>query len=112
MASCSNKSEISPKELKNLLDTGANVVVLDIREPHELAISCLANHAHIPMGQLVERVDELQPFKEREIVVYCRSGQRSLQCAEFLRNKGYTALNLTGGILAWSRDVDSSCPEY
>lgn len=112
MPSCSDQSEITPLELKTLLEAGSDVVILDIREPHELAISRLGNHAHIPMGQLVERADELQPFKERKIVVYCRSGQRSLQCADFLRAKGYNALNLTGGILAWSRDVDSSCAQY
>jgi sulfur-carrier protein adenylyltransferase/sulfurtransferase len=106
------RTEITPKELKKRLDAGEKVVLLDIREPHELAICTLANTAHIPMGDLMERLSELEKYRSQDIVVYCRSGNRSDSCAEFLRDQGFSGLNLTGGILAWSDQIDSSIRKY
>jgi adenylyltransferase/sulfurtransferase len=105
--------EINPVEVKSKLDSGEDIVLLDVREPRELEIATLENTAHIPSGQLQARVNELAPFKDKTIVVYCRSGGRSNPCAEFLRSVGYQhAVNMTGGILAWADTVDSSLTKY
>ena len=113
MAGAELRTEITAKELKKRLDAGEKVVLLDIREPHELAICTLANTtAHIPMGDLMERLSELEKFRNQDIVVYCRSGNRSDSCAEFLRDQGFSGLNLIGGIIAWSDDIDSSIQKY
>ena len=113
MDSRMTKTEITPKELKKRLDTGEDIVILDVREPQELKICRLNNTFHVPMGDLQNRVDELKDYKTKEIVVYCRSGGRSGHCANFLRSQGFiNVLNLEGGILAWSDQVDSSCQKY
>lgn len=107
------KTEITPKELKNALDAGEQVALLDVRELHELAICALEYNIHIPMGELVKRQDELKNLKGQNLVVYCRSGGRSGRCADFLRGQGFkNVLNLTGGILAWSDEVDSTVQKY
>ena len=106
-------AEITPKELKQRLDKGEQLIILDIREPMELAICKLENIRHIPMGDLPQRLNELDAYKDRDIVVYCRSGGRSGQCVYYMRQHGFKrALNLTGGILAWSDDVDSTVQKY
>jgi adenylyltransferase/sulfurtransferase len=64
------------------------------------------------MGQLQARLAELEPHKDKEIVVYCRSGGRSGQCVKFMRAQGYNAVNLAGGTLAWSDQVDPSVAKY
>lgn len=107
------KLEISPTELKARLDKGDKPFILDIREPHELAVCALEHSAHIPMGELPTRHGELAAHKNSEIIVYCRSGARSDRCAAFLRSQGYAhVLNLTGGILRWADEVDSSVQKY
>lgn len=105
-------TDMTPVELKQLIDEGVSVVILDIREPQELEICRLPNTLHIPMSSLAERVGELESYKESEIVVYCRSGGRSANCCAFMREKGYRAINLTGGILAWSDQVDPTVAKY
>src|SRR5258708_20755544 len=70
-----------------------------------------ADHLHIPMGQIVDRLGELDPAQET--VVICRSGGRSLQVASFLSTHGFVSVyNLVGGILAWSRDLDPRIPPH
>ena len=107
------KLEISPAELKSRLDKGDKPFILDIREEHEVAICSLNNSAHIPMGELPNRQSELAALKDGEIIVYCRSGARSDRCAAFLRPQGFSkVLNLTGGILRWADEVDSTIQKY
>jgi len=65
---------------------------------------------HIPMGEVADRLGELD--RNREVVVLCRSGRRSLQVANFLQQNGFQAVNLAGGILAWSRELDATIPTY
>ena len=102
--------EITPKELKQRLDRGDDLFVLDVREPHEYQI-CNINGYLLPLGDLPRRVNELD--SSREIVAHCRSGKRSGEAAEFLRKAGFRKIwNLKGGILAWSDDVDPSMPKY
>jgi sulfur-carrier protein adenylyltransferase/sulfurtransferase len=102
--------EIAPRELKSRLDRGDDLFILDVREPHEYQICNLGGHL-IPLGELSRRVNELD--SSREIVAHCRSGKRSTEAVEFLRSAGFRkVLNLKGGILAWSDEVDPSVPKY
>ena len=102
--------EISPRELKARLDRCDDLFILDVREPHEFQICNLGGHL-IPLGELSRRVNELD--SSREIVAHCRSGKRSAEAVEFLRSAGFRkVLNLKGGILAWSDEVDASVPKY
>ncbi len=89
----------------------AQVQVLDVREPWEVEIASLPGAFTIPMGQIPERHAELDPA--RPLVCVCHHGMRSMQVGLFLERQGFgQVINLTGGIDAWSRLVDSSCPSY
>jgi molybdopterin/thiamine biosynthesis adenylyltransferase/rhodanese-related sulfurtransferase len=102
--------EITPRDLKSRLDRGDDLFILDVREPHEFQICNLSGHL-IPLGELPRRVHELD--SSREIVAHCRSGKRSAEAVDFLRKAGFRKiLNLKGGILAWSDEVDPSVPKY
>jgi molybdopterin/thiamine biosynthesis adenylyltransferase/rhodanese-related sulfurtransferase len=87
------------------------VVLLDVREPHELEISRLPNSVNIPLGNLAARLSELD--SAREMVVFCKSGTRSARALELLASAGFKKVkNLKGGINAWAREVDTSLPVY
>ena len=102
--------EITPLDLKSRLDRGDDLFILDVREPHEFQICNLNGHL-IPLGELPRRVHELD--SSREIVAHCRSGKRSAEAVDFLHKAGFRKiLNLKGGILAWSDEVDPSVPKY
>jgi sulfur-carrier protein adenylyltransferase/sulfurtransferase len=102
--------EISARELKDRLDRGEDVFILDVREPHEYQICNLNGHL-IPLGELPRRVHELD--SAREIVAHCKSGKRSAQAVDFLKQAGFRKIyNLHGGILSWSAEVDPSVPRY
>src|ERR1700739_2424549 len=102
--------EITPRDLKSRLDRGDDLFILDVREPHEFQICNLKGHL-IPLGELPRRVHELD--SSREIVAHCRSGKRPAEAVDFLRQAGFRkVLNLRGGILAWSDEVDPSVPKY
>jgi molybdopterin/thiamine biosynthesis adenylyltransferase/rhodanese-related sulfurtransferase len=102
--------EITPRELKARLDRGDHLYILDVRESHEYQICNLGGHL-IPLGDLSKRASELDSSKE--IVAHCRSGKRSAEAVEFLQRAGFRkVLNLKGGILAWSDEVDPSVPKY
>jgi adenylyltransferase/sulfurtransferase len=102
--------ETQVEELKRRLDAGDDVFVLDVREPHEYQI-CHINGYLIPLGDLPKRVHELD--SSRDIVVHCRSGQRSAKAVEFLRQAGFKKVsNLAGGVLAWADRVDPKMPKY
>jgi len=103
-------AQMSAVELKQRLDSGEDIFVLDVREPHEFQIANIHGHL-IPLGDLPARVSELD--SSREIVVHCKSGGRSQRAAEFLAQSGFKKLhNLAGGITAWSNDVDPTIPKY
>ena len=105
--------EITPGELKARLDAGDRVTIIDVREPFEWEIANLEAHGArlIPLGELADRVGELDPGEE--MVIQCRSGARSARAAEFLRGHGFERVhNLAGGILGWSDEVDPSLRKY
>jgi len=107
------EEELTVTELKEALDQGEGITLLDVREAHEWDIGNLAplGATLIPLRELPDRVDELDP--EANLVVYCRSGARSDRAASYLREQGFTRVrNLTGGIRARSEEIDPSIPKY
>ncbi len=103
-------AQMSAIELKQRLDRGEDIYVLDVREPHEYQIANIGGNL-IPLGDLPARVSELD--SSREIVVHCKTGGRSQRASEFLVQSGFKKLhNLAGGITAWSNDVDPKIPKY
>ena len=102
--------EITAADFLARRNQGETLTLLDVREDWEVAVANVAGTVHIPMGQVADRTGELN--RDAEIVVLCRSGRRSLEVAKYLQAQGFTVLNLTGGILAWSRDLDPSIPAY
>ena len=103
-------AEITPTEFVARRDRGESLTLLDVREEWELGVASVPNVVHIPMGEVADRLGELE--RGREVVVLCRSGRRSLQVANFLQQNGFQAVNLAGGILAWSRELDATIPTY
>ena len=102
--------EISVNELKEQIDRGDDPFILDCREPGEFQISRVPHSILIPMGELRDRLDEVP--KEGEIVVVCRTGRRSAMVTQFLRQEGYQARNLVGGVNRWVDRIDPSQPKY
>ena len=102
---------VSPQEAKEKMDKGEKIVLLDVREPREIAINRLGDPVHIPLADLPNRYRELSP--DAEIIVYCHMGVRSMKATRFLKDQQFKNVkNLTGGIEAWSVNVDSSVPRY
>ena len=102
--------EIDPRGLKARLDNGDDVLVVDVREPHEHGI-CNIGGTLIPMGEIPARVGELDA--SRDVVVYCRTGKRSAQVVSWLLQSGFEKVwNLAGGIHRWSDEIDPSIPKY
>ncbi|QYK49924.1 MAG: molybdopterin-synthase adenylyltransferase MoeB [Anaerolineales bacterium] len=110
-ASMDKKYEITPKELAEQLKNGAQVKVIDVREPHELAISRIEGSLDIPLGEIAARLSELDTANE--YVVMCRVGGRSARAVELMLAAGFGKVkNLVGGINAWAEDVDPDLPVY
>ncbi|MFW5697191.1 MAG: rhodanese-like domain-containing protein [Fimbriimonadaceae bacterium] len=103
--------EISVQEVKKLLDKGEDVYLLDVREPSELQYSKLEGAENVPMGQVPQRVEEMDP--EKRTVVICRSGARSGEITDYLLGKGFKRVeNMEGGMNEWARSVDPSQRTY
>jgi molybdopterin/thiamine biosynthesis adenylyltransferase/rhodanese-related sulfurtransferase len=102
--------QLSVRELKRRRDAGEDVFVLDVREPYEYQIANIGGRL-IPQNDVPRRLAEID--RDREIVVQCRSGARSQKIAEFLKQAGYPkVVNLAGGILAWSDEIDPTVKKY
>ena len=104
--------EITATELKQRLDQGDDIQIIDVREPHEYEIGQIPNSKLIPLGQVLNRMNEIAP--DRETVVHCKMGGRSAKAIEALQRSGFPGhlINLKGGITAWSNEVDPSVPKY
>jgi len=103
--------EITPAQLKEKIDRKDDFVLVDVREPEEYAICYIPGSKLIPLRTVPERLHELSSADD--IVVHCRSGVRSGQAVEFMKQAGFKKVkNLVGGILRWSDDVDPSMPKY
>jgi molybdopterin/thiamine biosynthesis adenylyltransferase/rhodanese-related sulfurtransferase len=106
-AGVAQEPEIGPRALRAQLDAGADLLLLDVREPFEAEIASIPGARLIPIGQLESRLVELEPWRARDVVVHCRTGGRSRRACELLRSKGFAHVsNLTGGIEAWALEVD------
>ena len=105
-------SQLDPKTVaQRLQERPGSVVLLDVREPFERQLATIDPSLHIPMGDIPSRLDEIP--KDREVVVYCHSGGRSMLVAGFLAENGFSRVaNLAGGIDAWSVRVDPKVPRY
>lgn len=104
--------EITATELKQRLDNGDDIQLIDVREDNEYAFARIPNAVHIPLGQVLARMDEIDP--DRETVVHCKMGGRSARAIDALQRSGFTGklINLKGGILGWSDEVDPTVPKY
>jgi adenylyltransferase/sulfurtransferase len=97
--------------VKQLIDSGADFTLVDVREPHEYQICKIDKAKLIPLGDLPKRLDELD--KNADIVMHCKMGGRSAKACDLLRASGFTKVrNMTGGILAWADKVDPTLPKY
>lgn len=103
--------QITPRELKQRIDQGDDIFLLDVREPHERAV-CNIGGELIPKNTVHEHLTRIP--RDKEVVVYCRSGGRSQAVAEDLKMRyGFNhVLNLMGGMLRWSDDVDPTITKY
>ena len=104
--------ETTASELKRRLDRGEDIQIIDVCEPHEYEIARIPETKLIPLGQVVNRISEIDP--SRETVVHCKGGVRSAKAIESLKRAGFNGrlINLRGGITAWSDEVDPSVPKY
>ncbi len=104
-------TEISVDELKRRHDAGDDFLLLDVREPDEIATASIAWATTIPMGEVPQHLDELP--RDKPIAVLCHGGGRSGRVTAFLNQNGFpNAVNVAGGIDAWSAAVDPSVPRY
>lgn len=107
------QTQLSPGELAAWLRGENPPLLLDVREEDEHQFAALPNSTLIPLRQIPDRVREIEDWKERDIVVYCHHGVRSLHAIGWLRQQGFSKLrNLSGGIDGWSREVDPALPRY
>jgi sulfur-carrier protein adenylyltransferase/sulfurtransferase len=103
--------DITAQEMKERLERDPNLLLLDVREPHELEISAIKSAKNIPLGEVAQRMSELDSAEE--MVVFCKRGSRSARAIEILSSAGFKKMkNLKGGINAWAEEVDKSLPVY
>lgn len=104
--------EITAIELKQRLDAGEDLQIIDVREQKEYDVARIAGAQLIPLGEVVRRSGEVD--RNKPTVVHCKGGGRSARAIEALKQAGFAGdlKNLKGGITAWSNDVDPSVPKY
>ena len=104
--------EISVTEVKQLLDSG-EIVLIDCREQNEYDHCRIDRSVLIPMNDVPAKLDLLEPHREKQIVVHCHLGGRSMKVTQYLRGQGFDkAQNMAGGIDAWSVEVDPEVAQY
>jgi rhodanese-related sulfurtransferase len=105
--------ETDCRAVHNAQAADEDFLLLDCREPDEHAIASIAAAKLVPMGELAARVEELNPWRDRRIVVHCHHGGRSLRVANWLRGQGFEqAQSMAGGIDAWAAEIDQSLARY
>ena len=103
--------EITVKELKNKFDNNEDFMLLDVRNIQEVLFSKINGSIHIPMNEIMDRINELDSNKE--IIIQCKSGKRSARVCEYLMTQNFKNVkNLIGGIIAWSDEIDNSIQVY
>lgn len=102
--------EITVEELKDKRENKENFILLDVREEFEFMVSNLDGQL-IPLGQLQNRMKEIEKYKDQEVVIMCRSGGRSSRAVQLLQNQGFdTVYNLKGGMKAWAKEIEPGTP--
>jgi rhodanese-related sulfurtransferase len=96
--------QILPQEVEQLLKEGKKLSIIDVREDEEVALGKIPGARHIPLGQLAERMNEIE--KDIEHIIVCRSGGRSSTACQFLEEHGYRVMNMVGGMLEWTGEVE------
>ncbi|TFB15093.1 rhodanese-like domain-containing protein [Filobacillus milosensis] len=96
--------EIQPNDVKNLLDNNENLSLIDVREEEEVAEGKIPGAKHIPLGEIHERLDEID--ENTEHIMVCRSGGRSGKATDYLMTKGYKVKNMPGGMLEWEGPIE------
>lgn len=105
--------EVTCRDVQARRQAGQTFLFLDCREVDEYATAKIEGAVLIPMSALVDRVGELEPYRNGSVVVHCHHGGRSLRVANWLRNQGFSqACSMAGGIDEWSREIDTSVPRY
>jgi molybdopterin/thiamine biosynthesis adenylyltransferase/rhodanese-related sulfurtransferase len=105
--------EIGPRALADRMAAGADLLLLDVREPFEAELARIPGARLIPLGELEARLGDLDAWRTREVVVHCRTGGRSRRGCDLLRSKGFERVsNLAGGIEAWAREIDPEMKRY
>jgi adenylyltransferase/sulfurtransferase len=105
--------EITPRDVKAMLDRKDNFVLIDCRLPNEYEITHIEGAKLLPLQQLGQRIGEIRNIAQEKIVVHCRSGARSLQFTQMLRQQGFKDVkSMAGGILLWNKDVNPGGPQY
>lgn len=105
--------EVGPGKVKAMLDAGEDITLLDCRLEKEKNIAEIAGSVFIPMQELPDRVDELDDYLDRKLVVFCHAGVRSMKVAMFLRERGFEDVwSMAGGIDLWSQTIDESVQRY
>ena len=105
--------QISVQQLAEKIAAAEPVHLLDVRQPEEHAIAALPGSTLIPLGELAERIHEIEPLAGALLVVYCHHGIRSLSGVHLLQQAGIGPVaSLAGGIDAWSRQIDPAVPRY
>jgi rhodanese-related sulfurtransferase len=104
--------EISATDLKRRMEEGGDIQLIDVRQPEEWAFAKIEGAKLIPLGEIMNRMSELD--EHREVVIHCKSGMRSARAVEALQRAGFkgSLKNLRGGITAWSNEVDPKVPKY
>lgn len=105
--------EITPQDVLAMQRTGAEFFFMDCRTTDEQDTARIDGTTLIPMQDLDVHMDQLEPHRERLIVVHCRSGKRSMAVTALLRDRGFANVkSMAGGILRWSKEIDPSIPLY
>lgn len=95
----------TPLEASEKMRNSKGVVLLDVRTTKERKIQSINKSVHIPLAEINSRVDELDKFRNHEIICYCKAGMRSLSAASKLKKIGFNSANLKGGIIQWGLEV-------
>jgi adenylyltransferase/sulfurtransferase len=105
--------EVTPRDVKAKLDKGERFVFVDCRNPNEYEITKIEGAKLMPLPAIAQHFPELKPHANEEVIVHCRTGGRSLQFAQILRQQGFKNVkSMAGGILLWNKDINPGGPQY
>jgi len=105
-----NTGDITVQELDERIKNNENLVIVDVREPFEHDLANIGGTL-IPLGDLPNQLQQIEQYKNEEVIVYCRSGNRSGNACNYLKTQGFTNVrNLVGGITRWAKEIDPDMP--